>query len=388
MAPREPVVRIILIGLASLALAMGVGRFAFTPMLPLMEDEGLLGVSSGGLLASCHFLGYLMGALSAARVPMAPRAMLRLSLLLIAAGTLAMGLTENYALWLALRWLAGMASAWVLVLISNYYLRALANWRRSHGQGWVFSGVGAGIALVGLLCLGFMAFGLASAPGWIVLGLASLLCAVVLCPLMGDELPRRRPGVHGAGGQRSPLAWGLVLAYGIAGIGYTIPATYLPVMARASFDSPIVFGWSWPLFGLAAFVSTLLASRFQARYSNRQIWAAGQVLMALGLILPVLLPDIVSITIAGLCVGGSFMVVTMVGMKEVHRIAPAADVMRHIGVMTTAFASGQIAGPLIASLCFAVSGSLSASLLLTSALLLLSLFALLQPAPQPRGSQA
>jgi predicted MFS family arabinose efflux permease len=158
-------------------------------------------------------------------------------------------------------------------------------------------------------------------------------------------------------------------------------------MARASFDSPIVFGWSWPLFGMAAFVSTLLASRFQARYSNRQIWAAGQALMALGLILPVLLPHIVTITVAGLCVGGSFMVVTMVGMKEVHRMAPPRDVMRHIGVMTTAFASGQIAGPLIASLCFAMSGSLSGSLLLTSAMLLLSLFALIQPSPEPRRSR-
>ncbi|MCK5364104.1 MAG: YbfB/YjiJ family MFS transporter, partial [Gammaproteobacteria bacterium] len=93
MSPHGPVLRITLIGLVALALAMGIGRFAFTPMLPLMQDDGLLGVSSGGLLASGHFLGYLMGAMSAARVRLAPRSMLQLSLLLIGISTLGMGLT-------------------------------------------------------------------------------------------------------------------------------------------------------------------------------------------------------------------------------------------------------------------------------------------------------
>lgn len=386
MSPPAPQLRIVFIALASLALAMGVGRFAFTPMLPLMQAEGLLDVSSAGLLAACHFLGYLMGALSAARVPMAPRSMLRLALLLIALGTLGMGLSEHYAVWLVLRWVCGVLSAWVLVLVSNYYVRALADEGRAARQGWVFSGVGAGTAMVGLACLGFMLWDLQSAPGWQALGLASLALATLLALQVGDELPTRRPAPRARG--RGPIAWGIVLAYGLVGVGYTIPATYLPVMARASVDSPLVFGWSWPLFGLAAFASTLLAARFQARYSNRRIWAAGQVLMAFGLLLPVLLPHIVTISIAGLCVGGSFMVVTMVGMREAHRIAAAPDVIHLIGVMTTAFAAGQIAGPLLASLWFAVSGSLSGALVLTSALLLLGLFGLAGPCPQPRSSRA
>ena len=387
MSTHGPVLRITLIGLVALALAMGIGRFAFTPMLPLMQDDGLLGVSSGGLLASCHFLGYLIGAMSAARVRLAPRFMLQLSLLLIGIGTLGMGLTNSYAAWLVLRWVSGVCSAWVLVLISNYYLKALADRDRASDQGWVFSGVGAGIAVVGLGCLGFMVYGLESAPGWLALGLLSIAVGIVLCLLMGDELPAERRPPRSPESQRTPLAWGLVLAYGIAGMGYTIPATYLPVMARESFASPIVFGWSWPVFGLAAFASTLLVSRLQARYSNRQIWAAGHVVMAAGLLLPVALPQIAAIAAAGLCVGGSFMVVTMVGMREAHRIAPPPDVIRHIAVMTTAFATGQVLGPMMASAWFAATGSLSGALVLTSALLLVSVFALAQPTSQPLRSQ-
>ena len=387
MSTHGPVLRITLIGLGALALAMGIGRFAFTPMLPLMQDDGLLGVSSGGLLASCHFLGYLIGAMSAARVRLAPRFMLQLSLLLIGIGTLGMGLTNSYAAWLVLRWVSGVCSAWVLVLVSNYYVKALADCDRTSHQGWVFSGVGAGVAVVGLGCLGFMVWGLASATGWLALGLLSIAVGIALCLLMGDELPTERRPPRSPASQRTPLAWGLVLAYGIAGIGYTIPATYLPVMARESFASPIVFGWSWPVFGLAAFASTLLVSRLQARYSNRQIWAAGHIVMAAGLLLPVALPQIAAIAAAGLCVGGSFMVVTMVGMREAHRIAPPPDVIRHIAVMTTAFATGQVLGPMMASAWFAATGSLSGALVLTSALLLVSVFALAQPSPQPLRSQ-
>lgn len=388
MATRAATIRITLIGLVSLALAMGVGRFAFTPMLPLMQDDGLLGVSSGGLLAACHFLGYLMGALCAARVPLSPRTTLRLSLLLVGVATLGMGLSESYAAWLALRWVCGVASAWVLVLVSNYHIKALADMQRAGAQGWVFSGVGAGTAIAGLACLGFMVIGLASAPAWVVLGFASTVVAIVLCLEMGDELPAQRRPARTPSSPGTPLVWGLVLTYGICGMGYTIPATYLPVMAREIVASPMVFGWSWPVFGFAAFASTLVVPRLQERYSNRQIWATGHVVMAAGLLLPVALPHIAAIAAAGLCVGGSFMVVTMVGMQEAHRIAPPSDVMRHIAAMTTAFAAGQILGPLMASAWFAASGSLSGALVLTSVLLLMSLFALMQSSPLSRKARA
>jgi predicted MFS family arabinose efflux permease len=294
-----------------------------------------------------------------------------------------MGLTNSYGAWLLLRWVSGVCSAWVLVLVSNYYVKALADRNRASHQGWVFSGVGAGIAVAGLGCLGFMVWGLESAPGWLALGLSSIAAGIALSLLIGDELPAERRPPRSPTSQRTPLVWSLLLAYGIAGIGYTIPATYLPVMARESFASPIVFGWSWPIFGLAAFVSTLLVSRLQARYSNRQIWATGHVVMAAGLLLPVALPHIAAIVAAGLGVGGSFMVVTMVGMREAHRIAPPPDVLRHIAAMTTAFAAGQVLGPMMASAWFAATGSLSGALVLTSGLLLASVFALVQPSPQP-----
>ncbi|WP_169054188.1 YbfB/YjiJ family MFS transporter [Nitratireductor sp. XY-223] len=359
-------VRIIAIGMASLAIAMGIGRFAFTPLLPMMQADGLVDISGGGVLASVHFVGYLAGAAGAAYLPVPPKTTLRLSLIFIALCTLATGFTDNFILWSVLRFLCGVLSAFTLVLVSNFYVKHLAAAGRAQGQGWVFSGVGAGIALAGLGALALMAAGIGSADGWILFGAVSLVAAVAVSANVGAEVAKAPVSPGKAAERRSPIDWVAVVAYGAAGMGYIIPATYLPVMAREIVSSPFLFGLAWPVFGLAAFFSTLLAARLQARFSNRQIWAAGQFVMAAGLLVPVLLPDLVTIMIAGICVGGTFMIITMMGMKEAHRIAHADDVMRHIGVLTVAFAGGQMIGPVFAGAIHAVTGSFSSSLVLAS----------------------
>ena len=158
--------RTALVGLIALAIAMGIGRFAFTPLLPMMRDDGLVSIGGGGLLASVHFLGYLAGALSAAGLPASPRVLMRTCLIAIAVATAGMGLTDQFTFWAVLRFLAGVFSAWTLVLISNHWVKQLTEAGRTDLHGWVFSGVGAGIALAGIGCVAMMASGLASAPGW------------------------------------------------------------------------------------------------------------------------------------------------------------------------------------------------------------------------------
>ena len=377
MSPQSSIFRITLVGLVSLALAMGIGRFAFTPLLPMMREDGLVSISDGGFLASIHFLGYWLGAVLAVKIPYTPRTTLRVSLVAIGVGTLGMGVTDDFSVWLILRWLSGVCSAWTLVLVSNYYVRHLADNGRAEFQGWIFSGVGAGISIAGLGCLAFMVNQIGSSLSWQIMGAISLIAICAVCVNMGPEIPAVRLVVPNRESQRSPLDWRTVVAYGAMGIGYIIPATYLPVMAREIVQSPLIFGWSWPVFGAAAFVSTLLAARFQKRYSNRQIWAASQVVMAIGLLLPVIHPHIFTIITAGLCVGGTFMIITMAGMKEAHRSAPPEDVMRHIAVMTASFATGQMIGPVFAGSVYGLTQSFAVSLIITSAILVITAITLI-----------
>ena len=120
-------------GATALAVAMGIGRFAFTPILPMMQADAGLSVADGGWLASANYLGYLLGAVSAMAAPVRPATGLRAGLLLIGLVTLGMGFEAQFAAWAALRGLAGIGSAWVLVFASAWCLERLAPVRRPLG---------------------------------------------------------------------------------------------------------------------------------------------------------------------------------------------------------------------------------------------------------------
>src|SRR5438309_12014466 len=104
-----------LAGLTALAVAMGIGRFAFTPILPMMQEDAGLSIAEGGWLASANYLGYLLGALSVVAVRIRAARAIRGGLVTIGLATLGMGLQDSFAIWIALRALAGIASAWVLI---------------------------------------------------------------------------------------------------------------------------------------------------------------------------------------------------------------------------------------------------------------------------------
>lgn len=367
---------------------MGIGRFAYTPVLPVMLADNLLDMGSAGAIASVHFVGYAMGAFAAAYMIRSPRAMLLGSLSMISASTLAMGVADNHAVWLGSRWLAGFCSALVLVIVSTYHIRHLSGQAQHNLQGWVFAGVGTGIMLVGTGVLAMMVMTATSQAMWLGFGGLALAATAYLFVQQADVFRAPAESTGTSENCQTPLSWAVILPYAAMGFGYIVPATYLPVMAKETLSSPLIFGLGWPVFGAAAAVSTILIGRFQARYSNRQIWLVSQVVMALGLLAPVVSQSILAIIIAALCVGGTFMVITMVGMKEAHRIAGPADAQRHVAAMTFGFAMGQIAGPFIAGSAFEAVGSFSYPLALAAGLLVISLVPMLWKSVQRRSIQA
>jgi MFS family permease len=360
--------RTALAGLASLAVAMGIGRFAFTPLLPMMQADSGLSLAAGGWLAAANYLGYLLGALSAGFVR--SEQLIRIGLLAIAATTLAMGFTHQLAVWAALRLAAGMASAWVLVHVSAWCLPRLTGRRTLAGA--VYAGVGVGIVVAGVLCAMFMAWSVASSQAWIVLGAMCLLPTFLLWRVFVPEGSAHSP----AAGRWNAQWWPLVLCYGAFGFGYIMPATFIPAMARGEIADPALFGWAWPAFGAAAAASTLAVAVLSQHFTYRRLWAVSQLVMALGVGAPLAIPGIGGILVAALCVGGSFMVITMAGMQEALQVA-GAQAARLMAAMTAAFATGQILGPVFASLLIEARGGLSEALLAGCLLLATSAFALL-----------
>jgi MFS family permease len=321
-----------LAGLAALAVAMGIGRFAFTPILPMMQAEGALSLAAGGWLAAANYAGYFGGALSAPLLR--GDTAIRVGLAAIALLTLAMGLEQRLAAWLALRALAGVASAWVLVHVSA---------RCFENAGVVYAGVGAGSMLAGALCLVLMQLELQSWHAWIALGTLSAALAAFLWPAFSKNGAASAVSVGNGWNAESVR---LVLCYSAFGFGYIIPATFIPAIAREALGDPGLFGLAWPLFGAAAAASTLAVTPLVRRLGNRAVWIAGHFVMAAGVAALLVLPGMAGILAAALGVGATFMVVTMTGLQEARRFGRTAL----LAAMTAGFAAGQIAGPAFVSL--------------------------------------
>jgi len=364
--------RAALAGLLALAVAMGIGRFAFTPILPLMQAETALPVAHAGWLASANYFGYFLGALWATAQPARAAPAIRAALLAIGVATLGMGLVRDLASWLVLRAIAGVASAWALIHVSSWCLERL---RSPVLAGAVFSGVGCGIALAGGLCLALTSLGSGSTQAWVALGAVSLAVAALVWPVLG-----RDAAVPAARARRERLSWTpdgvrLVLCYGAFGFGYIIPATFVPVMARQVIQDPAVFGWAWPVFGLAAAVSTLCVAALVRVVGHRRAWILAAAAMAAGVAAPALAGGLAAVVVCAALVGGTFMVITMAGMQEARRVA-GSQAPFLMGVMTAAFAAGQIIGPLSASFFVERQGEFSGALLVACGLLAASALAL------------
>lgn len=339
-----------LAGLLSLAVAMGIGRFAFTPLLPLMVQAGQLDIAQGGWMAAANYAGYLAGALTAARLGWPAPRLATVALLGTAALTAAMAVPGPAAWWSALRFLAGVASAWAFVATSVWCLAALAARAPTAWSSSFYAGVGLGIALAGGFCLVGAAIGWGPGVLWVDLGVIALVLAMPAFAVL-RRLPRSQAAAASRARAPTPTpagSWGLVACYALLGFGYILPATFLPVMAHSLVDDPRLFGLAWPVFGLTAAVSTVIAARLLKRASRLQVWAVSHVLMGGGVLLPSLWLAGWTVALSALLVGGTFMVVTLAGVQEI-RARAVGDATSLVGRMTAAFALGQIAGPVLSA---------------------------------------
>ncbi len=343
-APLE-VWRVCAVGAMGLAVAMGIGRFAFTPLLPLMQRENLLDSNDGAWLAAINYVGYLLGSLVAARLAHRPRRLVLTCLFATAIVTCAAGLTQSQLNLLLLRAAAGVLSAWALVGISSWSVSELILSGRADASGWVFAGVGAGIAAAGTLVWAGSEAG--SAALWVALGGLALIIALTVQQLWPALAAMPATRTSSTASFRAPRgSAGLVFCYGSFGFGYILPATYLPSLARSLVDDPQLFGLAWPAFGVAAAASTLLAGLALRRFRLLDLWATCHLLMAAGCILPLVSRSGAAIAASAVLVGGTFMVATMTGLQQARRIC-ASNPAPLMGRMTAAFALGQIAGPLV-----------------------------------------
>ncbi|OGA15816.1 MAG: hypothetical protein A3I63_08970 [Betaproteobacteria bacterium RIFCSPLOWO2_02_FULL_66_14] len=364
--------------LATLAVAMGVGRFAFTPLLPIMQADAGLSLTGGSWLAFANYLGYLVGALSAVWLHAPAHRMVRAGLVATGVLTLAMGLVNAFALWWLLRFLGGVASAWALVFGSAWLLARLAAAGGDRWSGVAFSGVGVGVVGSGAICAALAAASFNSQQIWIALGLASLAAAAIVWPAYeGVRVAAQNPETVAA--DRTAhwdfRTWVLIVAYGSFGFGYIIPGTFLPVMARDALGAGFASTLYWPLFGVAAAASTVLCSRLGPG-RERPAFIGSFFAQAAGVVAPAIAPGAASIVLANLLVGATAMSITMLGMKQARLRARSGNAAPLMGAMTASFGIGQLSGPVFAGYAVEWAGSFTPALWCAALLLAIAGIAL------------
>jgi hypothetical protein len=331
-----------------LAVGMGFGRFAFTGLYPLMLDDGLLDLQSGSLAAAANYAGYLLGALLLTRARDEQAARL---CLLASVGTLLglglMGSLQQPAALLGVRFGAGLCSALALVGASLWLLHRHAEPRAAP---LLFAGVGLGILLSAELLAGGQYLGLRSqALWWLLAASGLLLCLPVWSqlrrpPARCRAAPGRPSGEHPA--ERLPPRR-LVLVYGLAGFGYIVTATYLPLLLQGSLAGigPLQV---WAAFGLGAMPSCFLWHALHQRLGTRHSLGLNLLLQALGVVLPALSQAPWACLLSALLVGGTFMGTVTIAMPAARAWTTQVR-YNMLASMTAAYGIGQIAGPLVAA---------------------------------------
>lgn len=362
-------------GLIALAAAMGIGRFVYTPILPFMEAALGLSKSEAGILASANFLGYLLGALGAAKsaLPGGRRIWFLAALAVSALTTAVMGLASELWLFLLLRFFGGVASAFVLVFSSALVLDRLAAAGRPGLSSLHFAGVGAGIAVSAILVSGLSMGGGDWRAQWLASGLFSLLALVVVIRLVPEEregsaAPPPAAAAE-AGGDRRLVA--LILAYGLFGFGYVITATFISTMVRMSPEIRDLEGVVWLLVGLSAVPSVALWAWIGRRWGNDRSFALACLVEGLGVALSVLSSSAIAVALAAALLGGTFMGITSLGLVNARALA-RGDPRRNMALMTAAFGLGQMIGPSFAGYAYGFGKSFLLPSLVAAGALLVS----------------
>lgn len=347
-APLHPAA-LALAGLLSLAVAVGIGRFAYTPILPYMATGLTLGKSEVGLIASANYAGYLLGALAAALrgLPGNPRGWLLGALAASGLSTCAMALTTDLMAFLLLRFLGGAAGALVMVFASSLLMDRLAAAGRDGWADLIYAGVGTGIAISSLAVP-------ASASGigdwqspWLFCGALSIALSIPVAVLLRAPLTPASVSAgsrvgHGERGIRS-----LIVAYGLSGFGYVITATFVSDMMRIDPVLRPAEDLVWLCVGLAAAPSAVFWGWIGRRWSIRGAFAVACLVAAGGVAMSVLVDGIWPVLLAAGLLGGTFVGLTALGLVSVRRMS-VGNPRRNLALMTAAFGLGQMVGPTFA----------------------------------------
>ncbi|PKR85359.1 YbfB/YjiJ family MFS transporter [Heyndrickxia camelliae] len=369
-------------GILSLIIATGIGRFAYTPILPLMQKDLSFSDTVAGYIASSNYAGYLLGAVLASAIPLKKHrtVILRICLVISILTTAVMGLTYSHLLWYVLRFLSGVSSAFMLILASGIVLDKLAFLNRTNWSGLFYGGVGLGICLSSMFIPRLNR--LFHWEGtWTGLAVVSAILAFFVWIWLDDhsntagnktklDIPAKVPPTNW-------LLW-LIIAYGLEGLGYIVTGTFIVSIASSTFHKGATLVWM--IVGLAAIPSCLIWSILAQNWGYIKSLVFAMVLQSFGMAMPAFWISKSSFIISALLFGATFMGITTLA-TTLGRLINPANSNRTIGILTAIYAIGQLIGPVLAGVISSFTHNFNNALIGASSVVLIGAGMLLNGIP-------
>lgn len=353
-------------GIFSLMIAMGIGRFSYTPILPLMQNALSFTNAEAGYLASSNYAGYFVGAILSGILPLKKHKTfyLRISLMVSILTTYMMGLSHFYILMLIVRFISGVASAFIFVLASSIVLDKLAVTGKTSWSGLFYSGVGFGIFFSTLFIPSLNNL-FAWEGVWIGLAIVSIILTIFVCMWLKDSPNTRvKKDEQLIIAQAPPLKWlpWLIAAYGLEGLGYIVTGTFIVSIAEKNPIFSIDPTFVWMVVGLGAIPSCIIWSTLSKKWGFVKTLVFSMILQSIGIALPVFWLTQSSFIISALLFGATFMGITTLATTLARQMSPSNS-SRIIGYLTAIYAAGQMIGPTIAGILSSYTQSFNSALI-------------------------
>lgn len=364
---------IILAGILSLVVGVGVARFVFTSLLPPMLDN-FLTVTFAGVLASINYVGYLSGSIFAVFIKDINSKVkyFRLGMFLCVLTTIVLGISQNETIWAISRVVAGFGAAMALVVGSAIVMTKLNMDNKTKAMGIHFSGIGFSVLITDLLVRAAFYFEKTWEEAWIILSIFGFIASVYSTYILSFERKIKQNVVKHKFDFKlfSPFVILLIIAYFTEGVGMVVQGTFLPDIINSLEGLDGYGGFTWTIVGLAGIPSCIIWMTLANRYGSVNIIIIAMLIQVIGILIPSLTSNIYLNLFSGVLFGGTFVGLVALFMNLGGKLAGNNPVFL-MGAITTAYGIGQVSAPLYSVKLIEIFNSYNQALYVTAGLVFL-----------------
>ena len=358
---------ILLAGILTIVVGLGIGRFAFTSLLPSMLDD-FLTLTYAGVLASLNFVGYLAGAVFSVFIKDINTKVkyFRMGMVLSVLSTLVLATTVDETLWLISRVIAGFGSA-MLIIVGTAIVMVKLNFEdKTKAMGIHFSGIGVAIVVCDLISRYVLQSGIWR-DAWLVLSLFAFIISFYSVYILSFDQEIKQKAVKHKLSMSifSPYVVLLILAYFTEGVGFVIQGTFLPDIINSLEGLDGYGSLGWLLVGIAGIPSSIVWMRLAHHYGSINIIIVAMSIQLVGILIPALTNNMYLNLLSGVLYGGTFIGLVALFMNLGGQLAGKNPVVL-MGAMTASYGVGQVTGPLYSVTLIEYFGNYDTSLYLTA----------------------